>query len=93
MGTAAWFCDPRAPWQKGTVENTNKRVRGYLPRETVVLDVSNQEVRSLCERLNATPALIGYGGPDHIDFQPALHSVWNQQWFALASVILPAHDL
>lgn len=46
MGTAAWFCDPQAPWQKGTVENTNKRVRRYLPPETIVLEVSNQEIRS-----------------------------------------------
>jgi IS30 family transposase len=52
MGTTAWFCDPQAPWQKGTVENTNKRVRRYLPPETIVLDVSNQEIRSLCDRLN-----------------------------------------
>ena len=55
MGTTAWFCYPQAPWQKGTVENTNKRVRRYLPPETIVLDVSNQEIRSLCDRLNDTP--------------------------------------
>ena len=23
VGTQTWFCDPSAPWQKGTVENTN----------------------------------------------------------------------
>ncbi len=51
MGTAAWFCDPQAPWQKGTVENTNKRVRHYLPPETIVLDISYREIRLLCERL------------------------------------------
>lgn len=34
MGTKAWFCDPQAPWQKGSVENMNKRVRRYLPRDT-----------------------------------------------------------
>lgn len=67
MGTAAWFCDPQAPWQKGTVENTNKRVRRYLPPETVVLDVSNQEIRSLCERLNATPRkCLGFQTPTEI---------------------------
>jgi IS30 family transposase len=55
MGTTAWFCDPQAPWQKCTVENTNKRVRRYLQPETIVLDVSNQEIRSLCDRLNNTP--------------------------------------
>jgi IS30 family transposase len=78
MGTAAWFCDPRAPWQKGTVENTNKRVRGYLPRETVVLDVSNQEVRSLCERLNATPRkCLGFQTPTEI-FGPHLLAMEGQ---------------
>lgn len=55
MGTAAWFCDPQAPWQKGTVENTNKRVRRYLPPDTIVLDIADQEIRSLCDRLNDTP--------------------------------------
>ncbi|NSZ76959.1 IS30 family transposase (plasmid) [Agrobacterium tumefaciens] len=55
IGTQTWFCDPQSPWQKGTVENTNKRVRRYLPAETIVLEVTNQEIRSLCDRLNNTP--------------------------------------
>ena len=29
MGTKAWFCDPQAPRQKGSVENMNKRLRRY----------------------------------------------------------------
>ncbi|MCB5205571.1 IS30 family transposase [Neorhizobium sp. T786] len=67
MGTSAWFCDPQAPWQKGTVENTNKRVRRYLPSETIVLDVSNQEIRSLCDRLNDTPRkCLGFQTPKEI---------------------------
>ncbi len=32
IGTDSWFCDPQAPWQKGSVENLNKRARRYLPR-------------------------------------------------------------
>lgn len=55
METTAWSCDPQVPWQKGTVEATNKRVRRYLLPETIVLDVSSQEIRSLCDRLNDTP--------------------------------------
>lgn len=67
MGTTAWFCDPQAPWQKGTVENTNKRVRRYLPPETIVLDVTNQDIRSLCERLNTTPRkCLGFRTPKEI---------------------------
>jgi len=55
MGTKSWFCDPSSPWQKGTVENTNKRVRRYLPRDTVLLSLPNRYVASICARLNATP--------------------------------------
>ncbi|XUR32573.1 hypothetical protein ACQY74_000601 (plasmid) [Rhizobium leguminosarum bv. trifolii] len=25
IGAQTWFCDPQSPWQKGTVENTNRR--------------------------------------------------------------------
>jgi IS30 family transposase len=28
-GIEAYFCDPHAPWQKGSVENTNGRLRRY----------------------------------------------------------------
>jgi len=30
----SYFCKPQAPWQKGTVENTNGRIRRYLPSDT-----------------------------------------------------------
>ena len=47
--------DPQAPWQKGSAENMNKRVRRYLPRETVILAPPDTEMVALCDRLNATP--------------------------------------
>ncbi|WP_436017079.1 IS30 family transposase [Phenylobacterium sp. LjRoot219] len=31
LGMDAYFCAPQAPWQKGTVENTNGRLRRFLP--------------------------------------------------------------
>ena len=31
LGVQTWFCDSQAPWQKGTVENTNRRARKWLP--------------------------------------------------------------
>ena len=40
IGTEVWFCDPQAPWQKGSVENLNKRARRYLPRDTPVAALS-----------------------------------------------------
>ena len=55
IGTEAWFCDPQAPWQKGSVENLNKRARRYLPRDTPVAALSNRSMKAICDRLNGTP--------------------------------------
>jgi IS30 family transposase len=48
----SYFCAPSAPWQKGTVENTNCRLR------RLDLDVSTktaEELAALARRMNATP--------------------------------------
>ena len=64
MGTDAWFCDPQAPWQKGSVENLNRRVRRYLPRNTPIAAISNRSMMSICDRLNTTPRkCLGYRTP------------------------------
>jgi IS30 family transposase len=55
IGIEAWFCDPQAPWQKGSVENLNKRARRYLPRDVPVAALSNRDIKSICDRLNYTP--------------------------------------
>ena len=43
IGTQTWFCDPSAPWQKGTVENTNRRARRWLPRKLDPTAVSDHD--------------------------------------------------
>jgi IS30 family transposase len=55
VGTQTWFCDPSAPWQKGTVENTNRRARRWLPRELDVAKLTPHDLEVICARLNATP--------------------------------------
>jgi len=52
MGTEAWFCDPHAPWQKGSVENLNGRARRYLPREIPLAALSGSAMNEVCEKLN-----------------------------------------
>lgn len=55
MGTKSWFCDPQAPWQKGSVENMNKRIRWHLPRDIALLELPAEAMIALAQRLNATP--------------------------------------
>ena len=67
MGTKSWFCDPSSPWQKGSVENMNKRARRYLPRTTPVLSVSDREMKAICDNLNSTPRkCLGYRTPAEV---------------------------
>ncbi len=55
IGTESWFCDPQAPWQKGSDENLNKRARRYLPRDTQLAALSNRNMKAICDHLNGTP--------------------------------------
>ncbi len=48
-------CDPSSPWQKGTVENTNRRARRWLPKKRDITAVTDHELKVICDRLNATP--------------------------------------
>jgi len=55
IGTQTWFCDPSSPWQKGTVENTNRRARRWLPRKRDIRAITDHEMKVICDRLNNTP--------------------------------------
>jgi IS30 family transposase len=77
IGADAWFCDPQAPWQKGTVENTNNRLRRYLPRSTEPTALTNRFLGSICHRLNATPRkCLGYRTPAEV-FEAHLVAIQN----------------
>ncbi len=78
IGADAWFCDPQAPYQKGTVENTNSRLRRYLPRSTAPTALTNRYLRSICHRLNATPRkCLGYRTPAEV-FESQLMEIQNR---------------
>ena len=78
IGADSWFCDPQAPWQKGTVENTNNRLRKYLPRSTEPTALTNRYLRSICHRLNSTPRkCLGYRTPAEV-FESKLMEIQNR---------------
>ncbi len=67
LGVQSYFCNAHAPWQKGTVENTNGRLRRFLPREIDVSQLSTREIEAVAHRLNHTPRkCLGYRTPHQV---------------------------
>lgn len=64
-GAAAYFCDPHSPWQKGAIENTNGRIRRFLPGERNLAELAEDEIQRITAMLNATPRrCLGYQTPN-----------------------------
>lgn len=55
LGTQTWFCDLSSPWQKGTVENTNRRLSRWLPRKRDIRRCIDHDMKVICDRLKNTP--------------------------------------
>jgi hypothetical protein len=67
LGMESYFCKPQAPWQKGSVENANGRVRRFLSRDTDIAAVSDEALMAICHRLNATPRkCLGFRTPQEV---------------------------
>jgi IS30 family transposase len=53
-----FFCHPHSPWERGTCESQNGRIRHYLPKGTDLSKVSYQQLRAYQDMLNERPRKI-----------------------------------
>ena len=62
-----FFCDPYCSWQKGGVENINKLIRQYLPRNIDLSKFSNKDIYNIQEKLNNRPRKsLNYKTPNQV---------------------------
>ena len=55
LHTTVYFADPYASWQKGAIENTNKLIRQYIPKDMDFKHLDNQLVKQFQYKLNKRP--------------------------------------
>jgi len=70
LGMQSYFCKPSAPWQKGSVENSNGRIRRFLPLDTDISHLTDADLAALTDRLNRTPRkCLGFRTPAEVLYE------------------------
>ena len=55
LGVQVYFTDPYSSWQKGTVENTNKLIRQYIPKHMDISRLSFNQLLAVQHKINYRP--------------------------------------
>lgn len=55
LGKPVYFCHPYHSWEKGSVENTNKLIRQYIPKGSDISQYADQEIQAIEDKLNNRP--------------------------------------
>jgi IS30 family transposase len=64
LGIRTYFCDPGAPWQKGSIENLNGQIRRYFPFRMKAQEITSEMVIEANKKINDMPrAILGFRTP------------------------------
>jgi len=67
LGIPTYFCHSYSPWEKGTIENTFKRMRRFIPKKSRLENYSHEEITNICDIMNNTPRkCLGYRTPQEV---------------------------
>lgn len=70
IGCKVYYCETHSPWQKGSNENMNGRLRRYLPRETDIANITQEQLDELAAKMNRCPRkCLGYKTPNELFIQ------------------------
>jgi transposase, IS30 family len=64
LGCSSYFCEPYHAWEKGLVENTNEKIRRYIPKQTELATIGQDQLTAIEVALNNRPRkCLGYRTP------------------------------
>lgn len=67
LGISSYFCLPHHPWEKGSLEYTNKLLREYIPKGADIGTYTQRQVNMFIRRLNARPRkCLNYQTPEEV---------------------------
>ena len=69
-GVSVFFADPYASWQRGSNENSNMLLRGYLPKKCDISHLDQEELDDITEELNNRPRKrLGFRTPNEVYYE------------------------
>lgn len=67
LGFRVYFANPYSAWERGANENTNGLLRQYFPKGCNFQTISDEEVKSVVEKINNRPRkCLGYRTPAEV---------------------------
>lgn len=55
LNVPVFFADPYSSWQKGAIENANKLIRQYIPKDMPLDSVSDKKLAFFIAKINDRP--------------------------------------